>query len=126
MSAVVPFTARLPQLDPHNVATAQLWQLCTEPHDVALDACIEHLMVNHDMTERRAENAALQALAEIDSVTCLDSIDIGVTTTDAVVISRANGKRVVLTVRDLRYLLEGQLLRDGNKESGNLLVLQRR
>lgn len=125
MPNVTPITsAKAPQLDPHNVATAQLWRLRGEPRDVVLDETIDHLMINHDMTEHRAENAALQALAELETLNTCDIVDLNATTTNAVVLSNGHGSRVVLTVRDIRRLLNGQDLQAGNKETGRLLLLE--
>lgn len=126
MSTVVPITAARPlQLDPNSIAGEQLWKLRGEPRDVALDGCIEHLMINHDMTERSAENTAMRELAAVEAITSLDSIDISVTTTSTLVINRSDGYRVFLTVRDLRELLKGKGLVAGNKDSGRLLLLSR-
>lgn len=107
MSTVVPLTAaRLPQLDPHNVALGQLWRHRGESRIDALNNCIEHLVVNHDMSEPTAELSAIQAYAEMDSANQLARIDTDATTSHVVVLRDEGGRPVMFTVTDLMHVLK--------------------
>lgn len=110
-------------LDTENVAIARLWNHRDWPRHEALDDCIDYLCDTHDMPSHRAESAAFQALAEIESVNARGTIDIASTTSHAVVITNKAGQRIALTVRDLRRLLDGQDLQCGNSVTGKLLML---
>ncbi|GEK74207.1 MULTISPECIES: hypothetical protein [Halomonas] len=126
MNNVIPIRpAAAPQLDPHNVAVGRLWQHRDRPRAEALSDCIGHLCQAHDMPEHAAENAAIQALAELDTLNVRDTIDIATTTSHAVVFTNAAGQRIALTARDLRELLKGHDLQAGNAGSGRLLLLER-
>lgn len=116
-------TARAPHLDPQNVAIAQVWKLQQEPRATILDETIDYLMTHHDMTELGAENAALQALAEVETLNTTDTIDISATTSRLLVFRGRGGSRIALTVADIRRLLHGQDLQAGNTVSGRLLLL---
>jgi|TARA_A100001518_G_scaffold1747_1_gene1675 hypothetical protein len=111
-------------LDTENVAIAQLWKHRGWPRHEALDDCIDYLCDVHSMPQQGAENAAFQALAEIESVNAHGTIDVSATTSHAVVITNRAGQRIVLTVRDLRRLLDGQDLQCGNSVTGQLLLLE--
>ncbi|WP_046079974.1 hypothetical protein [Halomonas sp. HG01] len=114
-----------PQLDPHNVAVGRLWRHRDWHRAEALDDCIDYLCEAHEMTERTAENAALQALAELETINRRETIDLAATTSHAVVITNAAGQRIALTVSDLRELLKGHDLQVGNTVGGTLLMLER-
>lgn len=111
-------------LDTENVAIARLWRHRDWPRHEALDDCIDYLCDVHGMPQQGAENAAFQALAEIESVNAHGSIDVSATTSHAVVITNRAGQRIALTVRDLRRLLDGQDLQCGNSVTGQLLLLE--
>ncbi|MBZ9576753.1 hypothetical protein [Modicisalibacter sp. MOD 31.J] len=119
--------ARAPHLQPENLATAHLWRYVgrTPRRDYLLDGCIEDLMVNHDMPERAAENAAGLAYADLDSLNKLATIELDATTTQGLILNTGRGQRVLLTVADLLNLLQSQRLATANKETGRLLVIQR-
>ncbi|MBB3141243.1 hypothetical protein [Halomonas organivorans] len=126
MSNVMPIRpATAPRLDPENEATAHLWRHPGLPRAVAIDSCIEHLVVNREMTEHAAENAALQAYAEMESMNKVDRIDVEASSAHAVVLKRAGGSRVVLTVKDLLTLVESSHCTAANTDSRRLLVLER-
>lgn len=96
----------LPQLDPLNVATACLFRHRWENRANAMAACIEHLMVDHDMTEHSAEVATIQAYAEIENRSQVAAVDVNATTSDVVVLRTSGGRPVVFTVADLLCVLE--------------------
>ncbi|MCL7930460.1 hypothetical protein [Halomonas llamarensis] len=125
MGTVTPIRqAKFCPLDSENVAIARLWNHRDWPRHEALDDCIDYLCDAHDMPRHRAENAAFQALAEMESVNARGTIDIASTTSHAVVITNRAGQRIALTVRDLRRLLDGQDLQCGNSVTGKLLMLE--
>lgn len=124
MGIVTQMRANAPQLDPANLAIARLFGHRGQPRAEALADCIDYLQANQEMTERRAESAAVQALAELESINSRDVIDIAATTSNVVVFSGAGGQRIALTVRDLRELLKGRDLQAGS-DSGRLLLLER-
>lgn len=124
MTNVTPLRpSRAPHLDSQNVAIGQVWRLQSQPRDTIIDETIDHLMTCHDMTEHAAENAAMQALAEIETLNTTDTIDISATTSRLLVFRGRGGSRIALTVADIRRLLHGQDLQAGNKVSGRLLLL---
>ncbi|WP_280570675.1 hypothetical protein [Chromohalobacter sp. 296-RDG] len=99
-------TAIAPQLDAHNLATAQLFRDRWENRVTALANCIEHLIVNHDMSETSAELVAVQAYAEIESANQAARIDVDATTSSVVVLHTKDGGPAVFTVTDLMRVLE--------------------
>nr|WP_300306961.1 hypothetical protein [Halomonas sp.] len=107
MSTVVPFSAtRAPQLDPHNLATAELFRQRGTNRVSALANCIEHLVVNHDMPEHVAEITALQAYADIESMNQVARVDINSSTSHLVVLRTEGGRPVAFTVTELLRLLD--------------------
>lgn len=118
-------TGQAPHLAPENAATAQLWRTQGQRRAVAIDGCIEHLMVNHDMTERAAEDATLQAYADLESLNKVHAIDVEASTSRLLVIKTPGGARIALTISDLLTLLQPHHLQAANQESRRLLVLER-
>lgn len=99
-------TALAPHLDAHNLAAARLFRNRWENHANALANCIEHLVVDHDMTEANAELVAIQAYADIESANQAESIDIDASTSSVVVLRTGDGHPVMFTVTDLMRVLE--------------------
>ncbi|MCT8466991.1 hypothetical protein KZO85_00170 [Chromohalobacter canadensis] len=95
-----------PHLDAHNLAAARLFRNRWENRANALANCIEHLVVDHDMTEANAELVAIQAYADIESANQADSIDIDASTSSVVVLRTEGGHPVMFTVTDLMRVLE--------------------
>lgn len=119
---------RAPQLDPHNLATAELWRHRWTNRVDALASCIEHLVVNHDMTENAAELAAIQAYAEMESANQVARIDTDATTAHVVVMRTEGGRPVMFTVDDLLRVLQqardAGLVRVVNRDTRRPLVLE--
>ncbi|SDK70414.1 hypothetical protein [Billgrantia gudaonensis] len=113
-----------PHLASENVATAQLWRTRNQRRATAIDGCIEHLMVDHDMTERAAEDATLQAYADLESLNKVHAIELAASTSRLLVIKTPGGARIALTVSDLLSLLKPYHLEAANRESRRLLVLE--
>lgn len=95
-----------PHLDEHNLATSILFRDRWENRITALQNCIEHLVVNHDVPEHRAEIIALQAYAECESVNQSARIDLEASTSSLLVLRTASGCPVAFTLTDLVRLLE--------------------
>ncbi|WP_275286900.1 hypothetical protein [Halomonas elongata] len=124
--------ARAPQLDPENLAVAQLWQTQTLPKREALEACIEHLVTDRGLTDGAAENATIQAYAEIEGANKRHRIDLEATTTRLLVIQTPAGERVALSLVDLLALVSPEHLaarhltfRPIGKRHRRLLMLDR-
>lgn len=119
---------RAAQLDPHNLATAELWRHRWTNRVDALANCIEHLVVNHDMTENAAELAAIQAYAELESANQVARIDTDATTAHVVVMRTEGGRPVMFTVDDLLRVLQqardAGLVRVVNRDTRRPLVLE--
>ncbi|MDF9432997.1 hypothetical protein [Chromohalobacter israelensis] len=111
-TAMKNVAAIAPHQDAHNLAIAQLWRDRWENRVNALSNCIEHLVVDHDMTEANAELVAVQAYAELESTNQLASIDVDATTSSVVVLRTEGGRPVVFTALDLMRVLE-QARNDG-------------
>jgi len=125
MGTVTPLRRQAaPQLDPENLAIGRLWQRQQWPRHEAVEDCIDYLCDSYQHTERSAENAAVQALAELEGVNSRATIDIAATTSHVVVLTNRAGQRIALSVRDLHRLLEGQDLQCGNSTTGRLLLLE--
>lgn len=92
--------------DPHNIAAARLFRDRWENRVNALANCIEHLVVDHEMTEENAELVAIQAFADLESTNQRARIEVDATTSHVVVLRTEGGRPVVFTVTDLMRVLE--------------------
>lgn len=92
--------------DPHNIAAARLFRDRWENRVNALANCIEHLVVDHEMTEENAELVAIQAYADLEATNQTARIDIDACTSHVVVLRTEGGRPVVFTVTDLMRVLE--------------------
>ncbi|RAH37545.1 hypothetical protein [Halomonas sp. SL1] len=92
--------------DPHNIAAARLFRDRWENRANALANCIEHLVVDHEMTEENAELVAIQAYADLEATNQTARIDIDACTSHVVVLRTEGGRPVVFTVTDLMRVLE--------------------
>ncbi|MBZ5875987.1 hypothetical protein [Chromohalobacter israelensis] len=99
-------TALAPHQDAHNIAVARLFRDQWENRVNALANCIEHLVVDHDMAEEKAELVAIQAYADLESTNQVASIDVDATTSHVVVMRTEGGRPVAFTVTDLMRILE--------------------
>lgn len=119
----LPARKKRPALDTESLAVGALW---AERHNSnraqAMSVAISRLQHHHDMPHRGAENAAAQAMAELDTVNTRDTLDVDATTSHGVVMRMEDGSRLLLTARDLRHLLNGRAL---NSASDALCVLHR-
>lgn len=124
MSNVTALPARnnAPQLDAESVAVGALWSERKGSRAQAVGAAISRLQHHHDMPHRAAENAAAQAMAELDTVNTRETVDVDATTSHGVVMRLDDGSRLLLTARDLRHLMTGQIMKSA---SDALLVLHR-
>ncbi|WP_416139047.1 hypothetical protein ACM26W_01165 [Halomonas sp. HK25] len=100
-----------PQLDAENLATGYLFERRWESRHIALAHCAGQLTEQHDMPAHVAEREALQAYAALESVNHGMCVDINATTSDLVMIRDTEGRRIALTITDLRRLLD-QLRRE--------------
>lgn len=94
-----------PHLDAHNLAVARLFRDRWENRVTALGHCIEHLVVDHEMTEEAAELTAIQAYADLEATNQLARVDIDASTSHVVVLRTEGGRPVVFTVTDLMRIL---------------------
>ncbi|SFT54766.1 hypothetical protein [Halomonas saccharevitans] len=92
--------------DPHNIAAARLFRDRWENRVNALANCIEHLVVDHEMTEENAELVAIQAYADLEATNQTARIDVDACTSHVVVLRTEGGRPVVFTVTDLMRVLE--------------------
>lgn len=102
--------ARAPQLDPENLAIAQLWRTQALPRRETLEACVEHLVTDRGLTDDAAENAAIQAYAELEGINKRHRIDISATTSHLLVITTSAGERLAITLADLLALVSPEQL----------------
>jgi hypothetical protein len=98
-------TTLAPQKDAHNIAAGRLLRDRWENRVNALANCIEHLIVDHDMTEANAELVTIQAYADLESTNQVARIDIDACTPHVVVLRTEGGRPVVFTVTDLMHVL---------------------
>lgn len=121
--AQLPRRARLPQLDAENVAISALWN---ERHSnnraAAISGAVYALQEVHGMPNRAAENAAAQAMAELDTLNTPCAIDVDATTSQGVVMRLEGGARLLITTRDLRDMLKGHVM---NAATDELFVIHR-
>ncbi|SDJ88968.1 hypothetical protein [Billgrantia gudaonensis] len=103
MNNVTPIA---PQKDVHNLAAAQLFRTRWENRVNALSRCIDHLVIDHEMTEEAAELVAMQAYADLESTNQLARIDLDASTSHVVVLRTEGGRPVMFTASDLVHLLE--------------------
>lgn len=119
----LPRRNNAPVLDTESIAVGALW---AERHNSnraqAMAVAISKLRHSHEMPLRAAENAAAQAMAELDTINTGETIDVGASTSHGVVIRTEGGSRVLLTARDLRHMLNARLM---SPASDALLVLDR-
>ncbi|MCJ8287104.1 hypothetical protein [Halomonas sp.] len=94
-----------PHLDAHNLAAARLFRDRWENRVTALGNCIEHLVVDHEMTEEAAELTAIQAYADLEATNQLARVDIDASTSHVVVLRTEGGRPVMFTVTDLVRVL---------------------
>ena len=94
-----------PHLDAHNLAAARLFRDRWENRVTALGNCIEHLVVDHEMTEEAAELTAIQAYADLEATNQLARVDIDASTSHVVVLRTEGGRPVMFTVTDLMHIL---------------------
>lgn len=94
-----------PHLDAHNLAAARLFRDRWENRITALGNCIEHLVVDHEMTEEAAELTAIQAYADLEATNQLARVDIDASTSHVVVLRTEGGRPVMFTVTDLMRIL---------------------
>lgn len=94
-----------PHLDAHNLAAARLFRDRWENRVTALGNCIEHLVVDHEMTEEAAELTAIQAYADLEATNQLARVDIDASTSHVVVLRTEGGRPVMFTVIDLMRIL---------------------
>jgi len=94
-----------PHLDAHNLAAARLFRDRWENRVTALGNCIEHLVVDHEMTEEAAELSAIQAYADLEATNQLARVDIDASTSHVVVLRTEGGRPVMFTVTDLMRIL---------------------
>ena len=94
-----------PHLDAHNLAAARLFRDRWENRVTALGNCIEHLVVDHEMTEEAAELTAIQAYADLEATNQLARVDIDASTSHVVVLRTEGGRPVMFTVTDLMRIL---------------------
>ncbi|WP_348826804.1 hypothetical protein [Halomonas sp. RT37] len=94
-----------PHLDAHNLAAARLFRERWENRVTALGNCIEHLVVDHEMTEEAAELTAIQAYADLEATNQLARVDIDASTSHVVVLRTEGGRPVMFTVTDLMRIL---------------------
>ncbi|SOC56433.1 hypothetical protein SAMN05421509_10738 [Chromohalobacter canadensis] len=99
-------TAIAPHQDAHNLAAARLFRDRWENRANALANCIDHLVVDHDMTEEKAELVAIQAYADLESTNQVARIDTDASTSHMVVLRTEGGRPVMFTVTDLMHILE--------------------
>ncbi|MBY5930809.1 hypothetical protein KUV86_17010 [Halomonas sp. DP8Y7-3] len=92
-------------LDAHNLAAARLFRDRWENRVTALGNCIEHLVVDHEMTEEAAELTAIQAYADLEATNQLARVDIDASTSHVVVLRTEGGRPVMFTVTDLMRIL---------------------
>ena len=92
--------------DPHNIAAARLFRDRWENRVNALANCIEHLVVDHEMTEENAELVAIQAYADLEATNQTARIEVDACTSHVVVLRTEGGRPVVFTVTDLMRVLE--------------------
>lgn len=106
MDAMTNVAPLAPHLDPHNLAAARLFRERWENRVNALANCIDHLVVDHDMTEDAAELVAIQAYADLESTNQVARVDVDASTSHVVVLRTEGGRPVMFTVTDLMRLLE--------------------
>lgn len=94
-----------PHLDAHNLAAARLFRDRWENRVTALGNCIEHLVVDHEMTEEAAELTAIRAYADLEATNQLARVDIDASTSHVVVLRTEGGRPVMFTVTDLMRIL---------------------
>ncbi|RQW71354.1 hypothetical protein EBB56_09340 [Halomonas sp. YLB-10] len=94
-----------PHLDAYNLAAARLFRDRWENRVTALGNCIEHLVVDHEMTEEAAELTAIQAYADLEATNQLARVDIDASTSHVVVVRTEGGRPVMFTVTDLMRIL---------------------
>lgn len=94
-----------PHPDAHNLAATRLFRDRWENRVTALGNCIEHLVVDHDMTEEAAELTAIQAYADLEATNQLARVDIDASTSHVVVLRTEGGRPVMFTVTDLMRIL---------------------
>lgn len=106
MDAMTNVAPIAPQRDAHNLAAARLFRDRWENRVNALANCIEHLVVDHEMTEETAELVAIQAYADLEATNQVARIDMQATTSHVVVLRTEGGRPVMFTVTDLVRVLE--------------------
>ena len=107
VTPIRPEHRRAPHLDPQNVAVGWMFRYGHQLDRVtALEECTLHLMGEYDMSEHAAEIAAIQAYAEVSSVSQVAHIDIAATTQHVVVLRTMGGRPVMFTADDLVHVLE--------------------
>lgn len=119
----LPVRNNAPRLDTESIAVGALW---AERHNSnraqAMGVAISRLNHHHDMPFRAAENAAAQAMAELDTINTSETLDVDASTSHGVVMRMEDGSRLLLTARDLRHMLNGRAMKAA---SDALLVLHR-
>lgn len=106
MDATTNVTPIAQHQDPQNLAAARLFRDRWENRVTALANCIEHLVVDHEMTEEAAELVAVQAYADLEATNQTTRIDVEASTSHLVVLRTEGGRPVMFTVTDLMRILE--------------------
>lgn len=110
-------TRRVTRLDANdansiqNAAMFRLWQ----DRWASMANCIDHLMNTHEMSERAAELATIQAYADLEATNRSAHIDIDASTSHVVILRDEDGRPVVFTVADLMNVL-GKARADGRAQ----------
>lgn len=96
-------------LDAQNEATSYLLSL---PRGMnrsdAINRCTSHLIDAHAYGPRDASIMAVQAMAELESMNLRAAIDVDSTTSNVVVFTHPDGRRMALTLNDLIGFAERQ------------------
>ncbi|MDL4862270.1 hypothetical protein NPJ88_007985 [Halomonas elongata] len=103
--AALSGNGQAPHLEPANLATARLWQHQTMRRCDAIQDSIEHLVTERGLTESIAEDATLQAFAELEGINKHHRIDVDASTSRLLIIRTPAGERVALTITDLLALV---------------------
>ncbi|SDG27486.1 hypothetical protein SAMN05216571_10821 [Onishia taeanensis] len=104
-------TRRVTRLDANNANSIQnaamfrLWQDRWASRVVAMANCIDHLMTTHEMSERAAELATIQAYADLEATNRSAHIDVDASTSHVIILRDEDGRPVVFTVADLMNVL---------------------
>ncbi|WP_447529835.1 hypothetical protein [Vreelandella sp. TE19] len=91
---------------PFDLATELLWQHRWASRAEALRVTIGTLVNDYAISQAKAEIAAIQAFADLDSVNETASIDIDASTSHVVIFRDAGGRPVMLTARDLNRMIQ--------------------